>query len=240
MSLLFDPTNCGQRRLQPAARVRPRRARGAGRAKHRWISSSIRRASSSGGTHWWRDQPFPSGRRDPACSLCREDKTLAGVAASFRSSASYRRHLTAMRRTAHLGDRPASFVAQAAPELLNKSERTLRRLSTAMSFLSLYRARWSPPCPGPCDWRIDDLVSDCRGRSTLFYPRVPPSDISRTKPLVRLILKPDRPPPDGRIGHNQPQAPPSVLARRISPPSGASTSLKATWPSWRATVSRPS
>jgi type IV secretion system protein VirD4 len=37
-----------------------------------------------------------------------------------------------------------------------------------------------------CDWRIRDLVED--DRPTTLYLVVPPSDISRTKPLVRLIL----------------------------------------------------
>ena len=37
-----------------------------------------------------------------------------------------------------------------------------------------------------CDWRIRDLV---KGESpATLYLVVPPSDISRTKPLVRLIL----------------------------------------------------
>lgn len=37
-----------------------------------------------------------------------------------------------------------------------------------------------------CDWRIRDLVEG--ERPTTLYLVVPPSDISRTKPLVRLIL----------------------------------------------------
>ena len=37
-----------------------------------------------------------------------------------------------------------------------------------------------------CDWRIDDLVSGARPAT--LYLVVPPSDISRTKPLVRLVL----------------------------------------------------
>jgi type IV secretion system protein VirD4 len=37
-----------------------------------------------------------------------------------------------------------------------------------------------------CDWRIRDLVE--ADRPTTLYLVVPPSDISRTKPLVRLIL----------------------------------------------------
>jgi len=37
-----------------------------------------------------------------------------------------------------------------------------------------------------CDWRIADLVED--GQPATLYLVVPPSDISRTKPLIRLVL----------------------------------------------------
>ncbi|WP_424986394.1 conjugal transfer protein TraG [Microbulbifer sp. S227A] len=117
-----------------------------------------------------------------------KDKTLAGVAAFLsdprRPIAAI---LTAMMRTAHLGDRPHPVVAQAARELLNKSENERSGvLSTAMSFLSLYRDPVIAAVTRRCDWRIDDLVSDARPLT--LYLVVPPSDISRTKPLVRLIL----------------------------------------------------
>ncbi len=117
-----------------------------------------------------------------------KDKTLAGVAAFLSDP---RRPivatLTAMMRTAHLGNRPHPVVAQAARELLNKSENERSGvLSTAMSFLSLYRDPVIAAVTRRCDWRIDDLVSDARPLT--LYLVVPPSDISRTKPLVRLIL----------------------------------------------------
>ncbi len=117
-----------------------------------------------------------------------KDKTLAGVAAFL---ADPRRPiaptLTAMMRTAHLGDRPHPVVAQAARELLNKSENERSGvLSTAMSFLSLYRDPVVAAVTRRCDWRIDDLVSSAQPLT--LYLVVPPSDISRTKPLVRLIL----------------------------------------------------
>lgn len=117
-----------------------------------------------------------------------KDKTLAGVAAFLSDP---RRPiattLTAMMRTAHLGDRPHPVVAQAARELLNKSENERSGvLSTAMSFLSLYRDPVVAAVTRRCDWRIDDLVSSAQPLT--LYLVVPPSDISRTKPLVRLIL----------------------------------------------------
>jgi type IV secretion system protein VirD4 len=117
------------------------------------------------------------------------DKTLAGVAA-FLSDPKCEIEVTlrAMMTTAHLGEAgPHPVIASAARELLNKSENERSGvLSTAMSFLGLYRDPVVAKVTRRCDWRIRDLVE-----STLpatLYLVVPPSDISRTKPLVRLIL----------------------------------------------------
>ena len=78
-------------------------------------------------------------------------------------------------------------IASAARELLNKSENERSGvLSTAMSFLGLYRDPVVAQVTRRCDWRIRDLVDG--ERPVTLYLVVPPSDISRTKPLVRLIL----------------------------------------------------
>ena len=55
-----------------------------------------------------------------------------------------------------------------------------------MSFLGLYRDPIVAEVTRRCDWRIADLVEAERPAS--LYLVVPPSDISRTKPLVRLVL----------------------------------------------------
>jgi type IV secretion system protein VirD4 len=92
-----------------------------------------------------------------------------------------------MMATRHLGDRPHPVVASAARELLNKSENERSGvLSTAMSFLGLYRDPVVAKVTSRCDWRIGDLVQG--ERPATLYLVVPPSDISRTKPLVRLVL----------------------------------------------------
>lgn len=121
-----------------------------------------------------------------------EEKTLARVA-SFLSdpSRSFERTLRLMMATNHLGtkDKPEvhPVIAQAARELLNKSENERSGvLSTAMSFLGLYRDPTVAKVTSGCDWRIADLVEAKRPVS--LYLVVPPSDISRTKPLVRLVL----------------------------------------------------
>jgi type IV secretion system protein VirD4 len=117
------------------------------------------------------------------------DKTLAGVA-GFLSDPKrpIETTLRAMMTTAHLGEAgPHPVIASAARELLNKSENERSGvLSTAMSFLGLYRDPVVAKVTRRCDWRIRDLVEG--DRPVTLYLVVPPSDISRTKPLVRLIL----------------------------------------------------
>jgi type IV secretion system protein VirD4 len=117
------------------------------------------------------------------------DKTLAGVA-GFLSDPKrpIETTLRAMMTTAHLGEvGPHPVIASAARELLNKSENERSGvLSTAMSFLGLYRDPVVAKVTRRCEWRIGDLVEG--DQPATLYLVVPPSDISRTKPLVRLIL----------------------------------------------------
>ena len=117
------------------------------------------------------------------------DKTLAGVA-KFLSDPQHpiETTLETMKTAAHLGDAgPHPVVAGAARELLNKSPNERSGvLSTAMSFLSLYRDPVVAEVTRRCDWRIADLVQG--PDPVTLYLVVPPSDINRTKPLIRLIL----------------------------------------------------
>jgi type IV secretion system protein VirD4 len=117
------------------------------------------------------------------------DKTLAGVA-SFLSDPRrpIETTLVAMMTTPHLGKQgPHPVVASAARELLNKSDNERSGvLSTAMSFLGLYRDPVVAQVTRRCDWRIADIAGE--EKPTTLYLVVPPSDISRTKPLIRLIL----------------------------------------------------
>jgi len=120
------------------------------------------------------------------------NKTLARVA-TFLSDPQrpFVATLRVMMTTNHLGtsDAPAvhPVVASAARELLNKSENERSGvLSTAMSFLGLYRDPTVAAVTAASDWRIADLVEGDHPVS--LYLVVPPSDISRTKPLIRLVL----------------------------------------------------
>ena len=116
------------------------------------------------------------------------DKSLAGVAGLLSDPGrSIEKTLRIMMTTPHLGKEGVHpVVASAARELLNKSENERSGvLSTAMSFLGLYRDPVVAKVTARCDWRIADLVGPV---PTTLYLVVPPSDISRTKPLIRLIL----------------------------------------------------
>ena len=117
-----------------------------------------------------------------------EDKTLRGVANFLSGPASpFELTLNRMMTTKHLGDAQHPVVASAAREVLNKSDNERSGvLSTAMSFLGLYRDPTVAEVTSRCDWRIADLIA--AEHPVSLYLVVPPSDISRTKPLIRLIL----------------------------------------------------
>jgi type IV secretion system protein VirD4 len=140
-----------------------------------------------------------------------KEKTLARVATFLADpSRSILRTLRIMMTTNHLGTEAAPqahpTVASIARELLNKSDNERSGVvSTAMSFLGIYRDPLIASNTARSDWRVADLLE--AGRMVSLYLVVPPSDISRTKPLVRLVL-------------NQ-------IARRLTetlPPAGEATS----------------
>ena len=121
-----------------------------------------------------------------------EEKTLARVA-TFLSDPqrTFVATLKRMMTTNHLGTKEQPqvhpVIASAAREVLNKSDNERSGvLSTAMSFLGLYRDPTVAEVTSRCDWRIADLIEAERPIS--LYLVIPPSDISRTKPLIRLVL----------------------------------------------------
>lgn len=117
-----------------------------------------------------------------------EDKSLRGVANFLSDPACpFEVTLHRMMTTKHLGDGPHPVVASAAREVLNKADNERSGvLSTAMSFLGLYRDPTVAAVTSRCDWRIADLIA--AEHPVSLYLVVPPSDINRTKPLIRLIL----------------------------------------------------
>ena len=185
--LLFDPTNCSSAAYNPLLEVRP------GPMEVRDVQNIADILVDPEGAlerrnHWEKTSHALLVGAILHVLYAEADKTLAGVA-EFLSDPKrpIEATLRAMMSTPHLGDRPHAVVASAARELLNKSENERSGvLSTAMSFLGLYRDPVVAEVTRRCDWRIADLVD--ADRPVSLYLVVPPSDISRTKPLMRLIL----------------------------------------------------
>jgi len=186
--LLFDPTNPASAAYNPLLEVR----RGAWEVRDVQNVADVLvdpEGSLDKRNHWEKTSHSLLVGAILHVLYAEPDKTLAGVAGFLSDPRRpIEATLGAMMRTAHLGAAgPHPVVASAARELLNKSENERSGvLSTAMSFLGLYRDPVVAEVTGRCDWRIADLVEP--GRPCSLYLVVPPSDISRTKPLIRLIL----------------------------------------------------
>ncbi len=116
------------------------------------------------------------------------DKTLAGVAAFLSDPG--RAQIDTLQRmlsTQHLPSGPHPVIAQAAREMLNKSENELSGVfSTAMACLGLYRDPVIARNTSKSDFRITDLMN--LEHPVSLYLVVPPSDLARTRPIIRLML----------------------------------------------------
>jgi type IV secretion system protein VirD4 len=191
--LLFDPTNPASAKYNPLLEVRK------GRNEVRDVQNIADILVDPEGalerrSHWEKTGHALLVGAILHILYAEEEKTLSRVASFLSDPArSFEKTLKVMMSTNHLGCGDAAnpivhpVVAQAARELLNKSENERSGvLSTAMSFLGLYRDPTVAEVTSSCDWRIEDLVEGDKPVS--LYLVVPPSDISRTKPLVRLIL----------------------------------------------------
>ncbi len=186
--LLFDPTNAKSSAYNPLLEVR----------RGEWEVRDIQNiadilvdpeGSLEKRNHWEKTSHALLVGAILHVLYAEEDKTLAGVAAFLSDpKRPIESTLAAMMKTAHLGEAgPHPVIASAARELLNKSDNERSGvLSTAMSFLGLYRDPVVAEVTRRCDWRIADIVGG--KQPTTLYLVVPPSDINRTKPLIRLIL----------------------------------------------------
>ena len=186
--LLFDPTNTKSAAYNPLLEVR----------KGEWEVRDVQNVadvlvdpegSLEKRNHWEKTSHSLLVGAILHVLYAEKDKTLAGVAAFLSDPRRpIESTLAAMMTTSHLGENgPHPVIASAARELLNKSDNERSGvLSTAMSFLGLYRDPVVAAVTSRCDWRIADVVAD--EKPTTLYLVVPPSDISRTKPLVRLVL----------------------------------------------------
>lgn len=116
------------------------------------------------------------------------DKSLRGVA-TFLSDPS-RPLVEALKRMMtmnHLPAGPHPYVAQCAREMLDKSDNELSGVvSTAKTCLALYNDPVIARNTSASDFRIADLMN--RDRPVSLYLVMPPSDIDRIRPLIRLLL----------------------------------------------------
>jgi len=186
--LLFDPTNAASAAYNPLLEVR----------RGEWEVRDVQNiadvlvdpeGSLERRNHWEKTSHSLLVGAILHVLYAEKDKTLAGVAAFLSDPRrTIEATLDSMMATNHLGEAgPHPVVASTARELLNKSDNERSGvLSTAMSFLGLYRDPVVAAVTSRCDWRINDLIADAKP-STLYLV-VPPSDISRTKPLIRLVL----------------------------------------------------
>lgn len=116
------------------------------------------------------------------------DKTLAGVANLLSNpEKTIVETLELMMRAKHTEYGTHPVVAAAARDMLNKSENERSGvLSTAMSFLALYRDPVVARNTADSDFRITDLMQ--ADKPVSLYLVIPPSDINRLRPLFRLMI----------------------------------------------------
>ena len=113
--------------------------------------------------------------------------TLADVVVLFSDpERPFDEMLVNMREYPHVNGEPHPLVAQEAQTMLNKEERELSSvLSTAVSFLTLYRDPVVARNTSRSDFHIEDLMHHRDPLSVYLVVR--PSDADRLRPLVRLI-----------------------------------------------------
>jgi type IV secretion system protein VirD4 len=116
------------------------------------------------------------------------NKSLAGVSAFLSDPLRTQFEiLQRMLTTSHLPAGPHPVVAQTARAMLNKSENELSGVvSTAKAALTLYEDPLVAANTARSDFRVADLMNAKHPVS--LYLVVPPSDLERTRPLVRLML----------------------------------------------------
>ena len=115
--------------------------------------------------------------------------------------------------------------------------RALHRDVASWAFIAIPS---SPRSPRRCDWRIADLID--ADHPVSLYLVVPPSDISRTKPLIRLVLNQIGRRLTETLGAMQSTTPRRQLLLMLDefPALGRLDFFESASRSWRATACAPS
>ncbi|MEO0883032.1 MAG: IncP-type conjugal transfer protein TraG [Pseudomonadota bacterium] len=190
-TLRFDPTSPTSIRYNPIQEIRK---------GHREISDVQNiadilvdpEASTLKANHWEKTANALMAGSILHILYAEEEKSLTGLV-KFLShpTRTIDETIKLMLQTNHIGteEHPQVHpqIAQYAREVKDKTpaERS-GVVSTALTCLQLYRDPVVAAATSVCDFNIDDLINGDDPVS--LYLAVPPSDISRTKPLIRLLL----------------------------------------------------
>ena len=239
----FEPTATDSVRFNPLLEVRPRR-NGEVRDVQNIADILVDPDGSSEKRDHWKASAHPLLVGAILHVLYAEKEKSLGAVARFLSNPEMDIYNTfdKMLRTRHLPSGPHPVVAQYAREMMDKSENELAGIvSTAKTCLNLYNDPLISRNTATSDFRIADLMNADEPLS--LYLVVAPSDIDRTRPLIRLMLN--------QIGRRLTEKMAFGDQTRLSPPCSSSCSTssrrlessrssKRSWPSSPATASRPS
>jgi type IV secretion system protein VirD4 len=119
----------------------------------------------------------------------REEKTLAQVYGMLNDPNRPTAQLfEEMLETEHTNDGVHPVVAQSARSAMEKPERELGSvLSSANTYLSLYRDPIVAHATSACDFRVDDVQN--RDRPVSLYVVIQPAEQDRLRPLIRLFFQ---------------------------------------------------
>lgn len=117
-----------------------------------------------------------------------KDKSLAGVLTFLRSpNRDLEDTLSLMKSTHHKGQKPHPLIEQAAQSMLNMADKARSGvISTAERFLNLFEDPILAEVTSTSDFRLVDLQRAAHPAS--LYMVVPPSDMTRLRPVLRLLL----------------------------------------------------
>jgi len=190
--LNFDPTAEGSARFNPLSEIRLETPQEVADAQN--ISTMLVDPDGKGLVdHWSKmSQALLTGAILHCCYVQHRDTgqsaTLADVDSLLASpEMDIQAVLELMLEHKHLGDQPHPVVARVARNMLNLSEKELSSVvSSALSFLSLYRDPLVATNTGRSDFRVRDLM---HGENPVsLYLVVRPSDADRLRPLIRLVI----------------------------------------------------
>ncbi len=185
--LRFDPTNPGSARYNPLSEVRintPNDVRDAQNVADILVDPNGDRPRD----HWDRTAHALLTAVILHVLYVEKDRTLTGCAYLLsRPGTDVAKTLKAMIESHHLPSGPHPVVASLAQAVLDKaSEERSGVISTALSFLDLFRDPLIAANTSASDFRIADLMS--HEQPVTLYLTLPPSDLNRTRPLIRLFL----------------------------------------------------